>query len=400
MKLQKVKIYDKDLNEKVISIPIQNGERIMAREIFDGDDYDILGTYKKYAKSMGISSEQIDAFKMMESNTYDAVVSGEVTSYNEVSKHASVQVSPKHSVVIDVCDNPVQNISVGNSINLSIWRKSKKYEPKTDATSQSFQQKMQKNELIDQITQQSTAYPAYVESSVTNYNGDFCGYKVIVSGVACFMPLSEVDIQMLTDDSKFLGKTVYVLPINYVDDKDIVVSHKRYLNIVRASIINNLLETHEKVESVINAVKEFGVFVTIKECINALLSAADMDEETKAKLDAGKLKVGDTLTVMLDAFSDDRAIVTQSSHKADCWNSLSGKVTATRLQHKVQFAEIECCVIKITSRGYIFNVVGNEDVTFFISNKFASTKYENGGKYKLKVCEVDTNRRSVKLYTA
>jgi ribosomal protein S1 len=262
-----------------------------------------------------------------------------------------------------------------------------------DASSKTAQLERVKQELIRQVDSPSFAYVGFVEDVIFNAANSFNGFVVNVSGVKCFMPGSESDVVPLNDYNELVGQTRYVMPISATNES-IVVSHKEYLNTLKVSVINNLIETKstDLVEGVVSSVKKFGVFIIIENCVPTLLSVSEMDEETETKFKSGDINVGDTIKFYVESVKDDRVTITQTACKSLGWDKLK-EVVDNNKDYKINGT-----IKNIFENGAV--VVANEfnNITFFLSSKVLNLEELSvGSAVVLPVENIDPVKKTVRL---
>ena len=138
-----------------------------------------------------------------------------------------------------------------------------------------------KLEFFEQITKQSVAYEARIESI---NNG---GYIVEVQGIKCFLPGSLAAANKITDFESYLGKKVYVMIDGYVKKKDIfVVSYKKYLTKIMDQKIQEL-DLTKKYKGHVTGTSDFGVFVEWEDIYTGLIHKTEFDNQKVAGFVAG-----------------------------------------------------------------------------------------------------------------
>lgn len=138
-----------------------------------------------------------------------------------------------------------------------------------------------KLEFFEQITKQSVAYEAKIESI---NNG---GYLVEVQGIKCFLPGSLAAANKITDFESYLGKKIYVMIDGYVKKKDIfVVSYKKYLTKIMDQKIQEL-DLTKKYKGHVTGTSDFGVFVEWEDIYTGLIHKTEFDNQKVAGFVAG-----------------------------------------------------------------------------------------------------------------
>ena len=164
-------------------------------------------------------------------------------------------------------------------------------------------------DLRDAIDEGRTAWIGHVNNMI-----DKGGYVVTVQGINCFMPGSLAGINKLSDFSSIVGEEIYVVPVSFSADRGtIVVSHRKYLQALIPSEIENLKQTieEEKVGTVTGTAK-YGVFVEFSKCLTGMIHNNDLDEETLVKFKARDIKPGDSINFKVkDIISNKKITLTQ-----------------------------------------------------------------------------------------
>lgn len=384
IRTQRVEIFEESdpLNSKFIEVPVHKGEKIMCHEPY------VLEAWKMYNQSC--SDEVMNAIASYENaGNFKDVCEGYVTSYNEQQSTAQIQLSEKHEVVVDINKN--EKLKVGDKIDVVITKNRGRFSG--DASSKSAQVERLRQELMNEIQSPTSAYVGLVKEIVYNLSGVFNGFIVDIAGVRCFMPGTESDVVPLNDFNALVGEKVRVMPINIIKDS-IIVSHKEYLNTLKPSVLDDLIELEKGtvVSGVISSIKNFGVFILIKECVATLLSASEMNEETEAKFKSGQLKIGDEIGFYVDNINGDRVTITQTVSKTEGWDKLKETVMAT------QDYQLKGTVKNIFDNGVV--VISEEfgGITFFLSSKIIDiTELTVGQDITLPVENVDTVKKTVRL---
>jgi ribosomal protein S1 len=239
----------------------------------------------------------------------------------------------------------------------------------------------------------SYAYVGVIDSIIFNATNSFNGFVVDVSGVKCFMPGSESDVVPLNDYNELVGQTRYVMPIAASKDS-IVVSHKEYLNTLKATVLDNLIDSKstELVEGVVSSVKKFGVFIIIGKCVPTLLSVSEMDEETENKFKNGEINVGDTIKFYVESVKDDRVTVTQTACKSLGWDKLK-EVVDNDKNYKINGV-----VKNIFENGAVVIAPEFNNITFFLSSKVLNLETLSvGSEIVLPVENIDVVKKTVRL---
>lgn len=381
---QTIEIYDdaNPLEVRTITVPVRKGEKIYCHENYV---LDAMKMYDRYC-----NTELINNIASYEGGNFRDVREGVVSSFNIERETATIELSAKHSVSVGYNPNS-EELELGKKIDVVVSKCKGKITG--DATSKSAQIERMKQELIRQIDSPSYAYNGIIKDVIFNSANAFNGFVVDVSGVKCFMPGSESDVVPLNDYNELLGQTRYVMPIAS-SKESIVVSHKEYLNTLKVTVLNSLIETKstELVEGVVSSVKKFGVFIIIGKCVPTLLSVSEMDEETETKFKNGEINVDDTIKFYVESVKDDRVTITQTACKTLGWNKLKEVVDNSNDYI------IHGYIKNIFENGVV--VVANEfnNITFFLSSKVLNMEMLSVGMdIELPVENIDPVKKTVRL---
>ena len=381
---QILEIYDdaNPLEVKSVTVPVRAGQKIFSHESYA---IDAMKMYDKYC-----AGDILNNILSYEGGNFRDVRVGVVSSFSEEKETATIELSAKHSVSVDY-NSKTEEMELGKKIDVVVSKSKGKITG--DATSKTAQLERVKQELIRQVDSPSYAYAGVIKDIIFNVANAFNGFVVEVSGVKCFMPGSESDVVPLNDYNELIGQTRYVMPIA-ASKESIVVSHKEYLNTLKGTVLNNLIETKstELVEGVVSSVKKFGVFIIIDKCVPTLLSVSEMDEETEMKFKNGEIKIDDTIKFYVESVKDDRVTITQTACKSLGWNKLKDVVDNDKNY------SIRGIIKNIFENGAV--VVANEfnSITFFLSSKVLNLEELSvGSEVVLPVENVDVVKKTVRL---
>ena len=384
IRTQRVEIYEDSnpLESRIVEIPVHKGEKIMCHEPY------VVDALKMYSQSC--TDEVMNAIAAYENaGKFKNVCEGLVSSYNDKTSTAQISLSKKHAVVVDV--KREETVNVGDKIDVVVTKSRGRFTG--DASSKSAQIERLRQELIKEIQNPTSAYAGIVKEIVYNGANVFNGFIVDVKGVKCFMPGTESDVVPLNDFNSLLGKELYVMPVNYINES-LVVSHKEFLNTLKPSVMEKLenLEKGTVVEGVISSVKHFGVFILIDECVATLLSVSEMNEVTESKFKNNQLNVGDRIDIYIDSINGDRVVATQTVSKCEGWEKL--KETVDKTKGYVLKGEVK----NIFNNGVVIVLKEFNDITFFLSSKVVNLEGLDVGKpVELPVENVDTVKKTVRL---
>ena len=387
IRTQKVEIFSESdpLNSQIIEVPVHKGEKIMCHEPY------VIDALKMYAQYC--SDDVLDAIVQYEKmGKFKDVREGYVSNYDEKKSTADIYLSQKHSVSVDI--NPNEKVNVGDKIDVVVTKA--RGHLSADASSKTAQVERLKQELVKEIQTPTSAYVGLVKEIVYNASNVFNGFIVDIKGVKCFMPGTESDVVPLNDFNELLGKELYVMPVNLIKES-IIVSHKEYLNTLKPSVLNKLidLERGSVVTGVVSSIKNFGVFILIEDCVATLLSVSEMNEVTEAKFKAGQLKVGDSIDFYIDSINDEKVIITQTVSKTEGWDKLKETV-----ESKPDY-KLTGVVKNIFDNGVVILSEEFNGITFFLSSKVVElNNLTVGQEVELPVDSVDTVKKTVRLKIA
>ena len=384
IKTQTIQIYDdaNPLEVSTVTVPVRRGQKIFCHEPYT---IDAMKMYDKYC-----GEDIMGNIMSYEGGNFRDVRVGVVSSFSAEKETATIELSAKHSVSVEY-NSKSEELELGKKIDVVVSKNKGKITG--DATSKTAQLERVKQELIRQVDSPSYAYAGIIKDIIFNTANAFNGFVVEVSGVKCFMPGSESDVVPLNDYNELVGQTRYVMPIA-ASKESIVVSHKEYLNTLKAKVLDSLIETKstELVEGVVSSVKKFGVFIIIGKCVPTLLSVSEMDEETENKFKNGEIKVDDTIKFYVESVKDDRVTITQTACKSLGWNKLKEVVDNDKNYN------IRGTIKNIFENGAV--VVANEfnNITFFLSSKVLNLEVLSvGSEVILPVENIDPVKKTVRL---
>ena len=384
IKTQTFEIYDdaNPLDTRTVTVPVRKGQKIFTHEPY------ALEVMKMYDKTC--SDDVIGGIMSYEGGSFRDVRVGVVSSFSLEKETATIELSAKHSVLVDY-NSKHDEMELGKKIDVVVSKSKGKITG--DATSKAAQLERVKQELTRQIDSPSYAYNGVIKEIIFNSANAFNGFVVDVSGVKCFMPGSESDVVPLNDYNELVGQSRYVMPIA-VSKESIVVSHKEYLNTLKSTVLDNLIDTKstDLVEGVVSSVKKFGVFIIIGKCVPTLLSVSEMDEETETKFKNGEINVDDTIKFYVESVKEDRVTITQTACKSLGWDKLKETVDADKNY------KINGTIKNIFENGAVVIAPEFNNITFFLSSKVLDIETLTvGSEVTLPVENVDSVKKTVRL---
>ena len=384
IRTQTIEIYDdaNPLEVRYVTVPVRKGQKIFCHEPY------VLEAMKMYDQYCG--EEVLDGIMSYEGGNFRDVREGIVSSFSTEKSTATIELSAKHSVLVDY-NSKNEELELGKKIDVVVSKQKGKITG--DATSKTAQLERVRQELTRQVDSPSYAYVGVIKEVIFNAANAFNGFVVDVSGVKCFMPGSESDVVPLNDYNDLVGQSRYVMPIA-ASKESIVVSHKEYLNTLKTTVLNNLIETKstELVEGVVSSVKKFGVFIIIGKCVPTLLSVSEMDEETERKFKNGEIKVDDTIKFYVESVKDDRVTITQTACKSLGWDKLKEAVDNDK-NYKIRGS-----IKNIFENGAVVIAPEFNNITFFLSSKVLNLEtLAVGSEVVLPVENIDPVKKTVRL---
>ena len=209
-----------------------NTEVITPDQEFDWDAYE--KTCPNYRKKNKIFSgkdviydnnpESQKLYQMMLESSMDlvipkqnAIVKGTISTIS--GRYAYVDIGWRESACLDLNKEASQYVEkFHEGAEIDIILKTVKLGTKEEVIEGSHTEvvKHLKYQEIYQNIGQSVAFSAYVKELIHG------GYFLDIEGVEVFMPGSLGGVNKLVDFESLLGQTIYVVPINYAKDKNII----------------------------------------------------------------------------------------------------------------------------------------------------------------------------------
>lgn len=377
MIIQKVKVRNAEnpLDEQIINVPCENGEKIISQEPY------VLEAINKYRATLG--GCDIDSISDFESSSRSRLIDNTVVEKN--GETLNVQLNKKYDFPMSVKDEDEEvvnafedgvkyKISVAatmqNGINISI----------KDSLKLSV-----KSELIAAAMSHDTshAYTAKVDECV---NG---GYYVTIQGVKCFLPGSTASFYRLSDYSSILGKELNVIPTMYNRSRDmVVVSHTAFLDIIRPAAIKTVMDEdrNTEYEGVITLKKHDYVLIVFNGSLAGKLLYSDMDEETRKMFANNEIEIEKTTVKFhVDFEQNGQFMLTQNWYTKNLWKD---KIAKEFKQNTV----LDGCVISATKNFMLVQLTYNVIGTLPLNNTIRI-----GDHVKAKITFIDIESRKIKL---
>tara|TARA_R110002096_G_scaffold287175_4_gene480851 strand:- start:102 stop:1319 length:1218 start_codon:yes stop_codon:yes gene_type:complete len=180
-------------------------------------------------------------------------------------------------------------------------------------------------EILESVSG-NTAYKGTVKSIIPGG-----GYIVSIQGVDCFMPGSLAGINKLHDFESILEMEMYVVPMNFSQDRGtIVVSHREYLKAMIPSKIEEIkqYEHGTLVKGTVTGSAKYGVFCEFNECLTGMIHANDLDEETTKRHISREILPGEEIEFFIKkVISDNKITLSQNPMEPmiDPWKGASEK---------------------------------------------------------------------------
>lgn len=244
-------------------------------------------------------------------------------------------------------------------------------------------QSKKKEEILSSIGS-PVAYSATVKELIHG------GYFIDIDGVKCFMPGSLGGMNKLVNFETLLGKTIYVMPINYSREKDyIVVSHREYLKTLVPVEISKL-EFGKEYSGFVTGCSRHGIFVEFNECLTGLISKNDILDENLEDFDNRKIKAGDPINFFIaEIIDNDKIVISQKKPvpQASAWDDIENRykipsIVTGKVKKVVRygvFVEIEPKVVGLLHKSHL-----GEDAEF-----------EIGQEIEVKIVKIDKESKKL-----
>lgn len=244
-------------------------------------------------------------------------------------------------------------------------------------------QSKKKDEILSSVGT-PVAYSATVKELIHG------GYFVDIDGITCFMPGSLGGMNKLVNFETLIGKTIYVMPINYSKEKDyIVVSHREYLKTLVPTEISKL-EFGKEYNGFVTGTSKHGIFVEFNECLTGLISKADILDENLENFENRKIKAGDPITFFISEIIDnDKIVISQKKPvpQTSAWDDIENRykipsVVTGKIKKVVRygvFVEIEPKVVGLLHKSQL-----EED-----------SEFEIGQEIEVKIVKIDKESKKL-----
>lgn len=248
-------------------------------DYFNGDDGDVKITSKDLVPGqiLKVKITSINEKNIIADTEYGQTV---FLDYNKELKFLSKSgIVPQIGNVLEVM---VDGISAGSFI----------------ASTESAFNIILKNELMEAIKNESSAYEAKIKSINDG------GFIVDIQGMDCFLPGSLAAANKISDFESMIGKTVRVMVETYLDNSDMfVVSAKKYIKHILPSKINEL-DYLVEYSGTVTGVANYGVFIEWDNIFTGLLHSTEIpNDEWK------NLKSGESIKFYIKDIKDNNRII-------------------------------------------------------------------------------------------
>lgn len=143
-------------------------------------------------------------------------------------------------------------------------------------------------------------------ATIKEINGG--GYIVDIMGIRCFLPGSLAAAGIITNFEALMGKTIPVMPINYMPKSGFVVSYKKYLNAILPSKIENELRVGQHISVKVTGVSKNGIFVTFRDkngeyVFNGLVHRSVMSYDFENEFNRHAFNINDEFWAYINAIN-------------------------------------------------------------------------------------------------
>lgn len=273
-------------------IKTKNGDRVYSKEKYAQELYDLLA---------GGTSEDLRAKIRV-----GEIIDGKIFAISQ--EWMTVDVNYRELVYVKLSKEPstlVADYRVGDEVAVLITGSDQHL---LGSIAAGMKQKIFRD-LQKGIEDGDTAWVGKVTNMIENG-----GYVVEIQGVNCFMPGSLAGINKLHDFSSIIGQDLYVVPVSFSPERGtIVVSHRKYLQVMIPTMIQNLkANIDQKQIGHVTGTAKYGVFCEFNECLTGMIHINDLDEETSDKFKSRSIKPGDSIEFYVkDIISNSKITLSQ-----------------------------------------------------------------------------------------
>lgn len=154
-----------------------------------------------------------------------------------------------------------------------------------------------------------------------------------------------------------VGKTVYVVPINYSQARDcVVVSHREYLKTLVPVEMSKIKEG-ERLSGFVTGTSSHGVFVEFNGCLTGLVPRGDLLPETAARL--SEIQPGSEFDFYVKEIIDTRIVLSEKPIEPSPWEAadeLLRKTVVGRVKKVMAFGafvEIKPRLVGLLHKSYL-----------------------------------------------
>jgi ribosomal protein S1 len=367
---QKVSIKNPEnpLEEKFVEMDVEAGIKILSDE-----DY----VKEAYAKYMGFIDPK-DCGDIDDNSISKGFIS------NVTDQFATVELNKKYSTVIDITKEKKEYLSYIQPhavLDLKINKERNSY----NASFSNAIHDIKLNEIVTAIGTKVAYYAKVVEL----IHG---GYYLTIDGIKVFMPGSLAGMNKLSNFDELLGKEIYVMPINYSNNYNmVVVSHREYLKSLKPMELERV-KTDVEYKGKVTGASKFGVFaefntdndLTKPFILTGLIPSSEMDDATLEKFNRREFEPGSDIKFYVkNVVSDKKIILTKIFID---WAQTFKEYTSGR--------EVDCKIIKI-QENIIFAVIDDTKLIGTITNY--DKDCEVGDIIKLKISKIDKESKKIFL---
>jgi small subunit ribosomal protein S1 len=240
-----------------------------------------------------------------------------------------------------------------------------------------------KEELLDSIGK-PVAYLGKVTELIHG------GYFVEIDGIQCFMPGSLGGMNKLINFEDLIGKSFYVMVINYSKEKNyLVVSHREYLKTLVPEEISKL-QMGVEYEGFVTGSSKHGIFAEFNSCLTGLISRNDILPENLDDFDNRRIRPGSSIKFFIkEVIDNDKIVLSQKPIliEPSAWDDIEERYmvpsTVTgKIKKIVQygaFIELEPKIVGLLHRSHL-----NEDI-----------ELEVGQEIDVKITRIDKESKKV-----
>ena len=216
-----------------------------------------------------------------------------------------------------------------------------------------------KEEILDAIGK-PIAYLGKVTSLIHG------GFFVDIEGVECFMPGSLGGMNKLIEFESLIGKSIYVVPINFSKEKNyIVVSHREYLKSLVPEEINKL-QFGTEYEGFVTGASKHGIFVEFNGCLTGLISRNDISTESLLDFDNRRILPGTKINFFVKEIIDnDKIVLSQKpiTVEPSVWDDIENRykvpsIVTGKVKRIVRygvFVEIEPKIVGLLHKSHLID---------------------------------------------